>query len=129
MADNTSEVEKLCQDFRGLFASLRAEVGKVIVGHVDIVDNVLICLFCGGHVLLEGVPGLGKTLLVRTLSSALSDSWMTSPSSRTIRHFSRIPSTGRGTSYSNSSVKSVRGVMCLSGRPLASIGRSASSSP
>lgn len=55
-----------------MFDSLRREISKVIVGHDDIVDNVLICLFCGGHVLLEGVPGLGKTLLVRTLSSALS---------------------------------------------------------
>ena len=72
MAENTTDVEKLCSGFREMFQSLRAEVGKVIVGHTDIVDNVLICLFCGGHVLLEGVPGLGKTLLVRTLSSALS---------------------------------------------------------
>ena len=72
MAENTADVEKLCRGFREMFQSLRTEVGKVIVGHTDIVDNVLICLFCGGHVLLEGVPGLGKTLLVRTLSSALS---------------------------------------------------------
>ncbi len=68
----TKEVEKLCRDFREMFESLRREVAKVIVGHDDIVENVLISLFCGGHVLLEGVPGLGKTLLVRTLSSALS---------------------------------------------------------
>jgi MoxR-like ATPase len=67
-----SQVQQLCQDFRASFDSLRQEVGKVIVGHRDIVDNVLISLFCGGHVLLEGVPGLGKTLLVRTLSAALS---------------------------------------------------------
>jgi len=66
-----SEVEKLCQDFRRKFDALRREVGKVIVGHNDIVDDVLISLFCGGHVLLEGVPGLGKTLLVRTLAAAL----------------------------------------------------------
>ncbi|MBN1123480.1 MAG: AAA family ATPase [Sedimentisphaerales bacterium] len=72
MAAENQEVEKLCHEFRSMFDSLRKEVGKVIVGHEDIVDNVLICLFCGGHVLLEGVPGLGKTLLVRTLSSALS---------------------------------------------------------
>ncbi|MHC4645363.1 MAG: AAA family ATPase [Planctomycetota bacterium] len=68
----TKDVEKLCRDFREMFESLRREVAKVIVGHDDIVENVLISLFCGGHVLLEGVPGLGKTLLVRTLSSALS---------------------------------------------------------
>ena len=64
--------EKRCQDFRSAFDALRAEVGKVIVGQKDIIEGVLISLFCGGHVLLEGVPGLGKTLLVRTLSTALS---------------------------------------------------------
>jgi MoxR-like ATPase len=69
---DVTNVESLCRDFRGLFQSLREEVGKVIVGHLDIVDSVLIALFAGGHVLLEGVPGLGKTLLVRTLASALS---------------------------------------------------------
>ncbi len=72
MSDQQVNVEKQCHDFREMFESLRNEVGKVIVGHADIVEGVLICLFCGGHVLLEGVPGLGKTLLVRTLSSALS---------------------------------------------------------
>jgi MoxR-like ATPase len=65
-------VEELCRNFREMFHALRGEVGKVIVGHADIVDDVLIALFAGGHVLLEGVPGLGKTLLVRTLSAALS---------------------------------------------------------
>ena len=53
------------------FHCLRAEIGKVIVGHDDIVDGMLIALFAGGHVLLEGVPGLGKTLLVRTLGEVL----------------------------------------------------------
>ena len=68
----TAEVEKRCSDFRRTFDALRKEVGKVIVGHADIVDDSISCLFCAGHVLLEGVPGLGKTLLVRTLSAALS---------------------------------------------------------
>jgi len=72
MSGTKKDVEKQCHEFRQIFESLRGEIGKVIVGHERIVDNVLICLFCGGHVLLEGVPGLGKTLLVRTLSSALS---------------------------------------------------------
>jgi MoxR-like ATPase len=72
MSDTEKEVEKQCRDFRKMFDSLRREIGKVIVGHETIVDDVLICLFCGGHVLLEGVPGLGKTLLVRTLSSSFS---------------------------------------------------------
>lgn len=72
MAKNTNDVEEQCKDFRRMFESLRREVGKVIVGYERIVDNVLISLFCGGHVLLEGVPGLGKTLLVRTLSDVFS---------------------------------------------------------
>jgi len=59
-------------EFRTRFATLEAEIGKVIVGQRDTVRGVLTCLFVGGHVLLEGVPGLGKTLLVRTLSDALS---------------------------------------------------------
>lgn len=57
--------------FRDDFQRLREEVGKVIVGLDDIVEGTLTALVCGGHVLLEGVPGLGKTLLVRTLSQAL----------------------------------------------------------
>ena len=57
--------------FRDDFARVRAEVGKVIVGNSDIVDGVLICLLSEGHALLEGVPGLGKTLLVRTLAQVL----------------------------------------------------------
>ena len=50
---------------------LRSEIGKVVVGHDEIVEGVLTCLFAGGHTLLEGVPGLGKTLLIRTLSEAM----------------------------------------------------------
>jgi MoxR-like ATPase len=57
--------------FRERFDALRAEVGKVIVGNRPVVDAVLTCLFTGGNCLLEGVPGLGKTLLVRTLSRCL----------------------------------------------------------
>ena len=50
---------------------LKAELAKVIVGQEDVIDSVLTCLFAGGHALLEGVPGLGKTLIVRSLSEAL----------------------------------------------------------
>jgi MoxR-like ATPase len=50
---------------------VRAEIGKIIVGQQDVVDGVLICLLAGGHVLLEGVPGLGKTTLLRTLSKVM----------------------------------------------------------
>jgi len=49
----------------------REQIQRSIVGHEEIVDGVLICLFAGGHALLEGVPGLGKTLLIRSLSEAL----------------------------------------------------------
>ena len=72
MSTDEKEVQEQCRRFREMFQALRREVGKVIVGHEDIVEGVLISLFGGGHVLLEGVPGLGKTLLVRTLSSAFS---------------------------------------------------------
>jgi len=51
---------------------VRSEIGKIIVGQQSVVDGVLICLLASGHVLLEGVPGLGKTTLLRTLARALS---------------------------------------------------------
>ena len=63
--------EEQIQSFRESYATLRAEIGKVIVGHDAIVEGTLIAVLAGGHVLLEGVPGLGKTLLVRTLSEVL----------------------------------------------------------
>src|SRR2546430_5095742 len=63
--------ETQIQSFRENYEALRAEIGKVIVGHDAIVEGTLIALLAGGHVLLEGVPGLGKTLLVRTLSQVL----------------------------------------------------------
>jgi MoxR-like ATPase len=64
-------MQEQARQFRDAYANLQSEIGKVIVGHADIVHGVLACLFVGGHALLEGVPGLGKTLLVRTLSQAL----------------------------------------------------------
>jgi MoxR-like ATPase len=63
--------EEQIQSFRDSYAALRSEIGKVIVGHDAIVEGTLIAVLAGGHVLLEGVPGLGKTLLVRTLSEVL----------------------------------------------------------
>ena len=59
------------REFVSAFEELRAEVEKVIVGHRDIINHVLIGMFAGGHVLLEGVPGLGKTLIVKTLAEGL----------------------------------------------------------
>jgi len=65
------DTEQAIQSFHNAYDALRSEVGKVIVGHQTIVDATLTALFAGGHVLLEGVPGLGKTLLVRTLGEVL----------------------------------------------------------
>ncbi len=58
-------------EFRKTFARAETEVGRVIVGHRDVVRKVLTALFAGGHVLIEGVPGLGKTLMVKTAADAL----------------------------------------------------------
>src|SRR5688500_6612536 len=66
-----AEVRAKCEAFRDTFHQLVDEIGKVVVGHKSVVEGVLTCLFAGGNVLLEGVPGLGKTLLVRTLSQTL----------------------------------------------------------
>ena len=50
--------------------ALRASMGQVIVGQKDVIESLVICLIAGGHALLEGVPGLGKTLLVKSLAQA-----------------------------------------------------------
>src|SRR5260370_27437715 len=64
-------MQERAEQFRKAYTLVFDEISKVIVGHAEIVHGVLTCLFCGGHALLEGVPGLGKTLLVRTLSPVL----------------------------------------------------------
>jgi MoxR-like ATPase len=66
------QVMQHAQEFQQAYQAVRREIAKVIVGQQEIVDGVLTCLFVGGHALLEGVPGLGKTLLIRSLSQALS---------------------------------------------------------
>jgi MoxR-like ATPase len=63
--------EQQAQHFKQTFESIRAEMSKIIVGQTTIIDSVLTSVICGGHVLLEGVPGLGKTTLVHSLASAL----------------------------------------------------------
>ena len=70
--NDIESVKRACAGFRDIYSKLRSEIGKVLVGQDEIVDQTLVALFAGGHVLLEGVPGLGKTLLIRTLSEALS---------------------------------------------------------
>jgi MoxR-like ATPase len=67
-ADVRADVEK----FTKAIGALREEIARSIVGNREVVDGVLTCLLAGGHALLEGVPGLGKTMLVRVLSEALS---------------------------------------------------------
>ncbi len=72
MAETHAEsMEARAEEFRTAYDQVKAEIGRVIVGHDEIVHGVLTCLFIGGHALLEGVPGLGKTLLVRTLADAV----------------------------------------------------------
>lgn len=67
----SDELREKLHQFREDFRRLREEIAKVIVGQREILDDTLIALVAGGHVLLEGVPGLGKTLTVRTLADAL----------------------------------------------------------
>ena len=65
------ELLQQAEEFKSRYNALREQIGRVIVGHEEIVHGVLTCLFVGGHCLLEGVPGLGKTLLIRTLATTL----------------------------------------------------------
>jgi MoxR-like ATPase len=71
MNHETIQFHDQATKFRERYHAVKDEIGKVIVGHDDIVHGVLTCLMIGGHCLLEGAPGLGKTLLVSTLSKAL----------------------------------------------------------
>ncbi len=64
-------MQQQAEQFRQRYSSVKEQIGRVIVGHDDIVHGVLTSMFIGGHCLLEGVPGLGKTLLVRTLAECL----------------------------------------------------------
>jgi len=64
-------MQQQAEEFRQRYTAVKDQISRVIVGHDEIVHGVLTCLFVGGHALLEGVPGLGKTLLVRTLAKTL----------------------------------------------------------
>ncbi|MBW2459227.1 MAG: MoxR family ATPase [Deltaproteobacteria bacterium] len=71
MADDKKKARQDVEVFRGRIGELREEIGKVLVGNRETVDGVITCMLAGSHALLEGVPGLGKTLLVRTMADAL----------------------------------------------------------
>jgi len=69
--ESVADIEKRIEQARRTFDELRGELGRMIVGQADLIEQVFIALVCGGHCLLEGVPGLGKTLLVRSLGEIL----------------------------------------------------------
>ncbi|MBX3080297.1 MAG: MoxR family ATPase [Anaerolineae bacterium] len=71
MTNQASIPEITVEEFQKTTAAILQEVSKVIVGQDDVVRSVLICVIAGGHALLEGVPGLGKTTLIRTLANSL----------------------------------------------------------
>ncbi len=70
--ESVKDIEQRMQSARRAFEELRAEMARFIVGHQELIEQVFIALVCGGHCLLEGVPGLGKTLMVRSLGEILS---------------------------------------------------------
>jgi MoxR-like ATPase len=65
------ELPSQVEQFRTRFRAIQQELGKMMVGQDELVEGVLVAFFAGGHVLMEGVPGLGKTMLVRTLADAV----------------------------------------------------------
>ena len=67
----TDEVAHAAGQFRDDFEAVREQVAKAVVGQEDAIEQTLVCLFVGGHALLEGVPGIGKTLLVRSIAQAV----------------------------------------------------------
>lgn len=67
-----AEVQERMASARRAFEELKAEISRIVVGHEELIEQVFIALICGGHCLLEGVPGLGKTLMVRSLGEILS---------------------------------------------------------
>ncbi len=71
MEQSSMTPQEQVQEFRRVFTAIEAEVGQVIVGQRDIIRKILTAFFAGGHVLIEGVPGLGKTLMVKSISQAL----------------------------------------------------------
>ncbi len=71
MNDRANQPSRLVTHFRDVFQALRDQLGRIVVGHSESIEQILTAFFAGGHVLIEGVPGTGKTLIVRTLGEAL----------------------------------------------------------
>ena len=69
--EHGADVAQMLEDFEHTYTQVTAQVARVLVGQRNVLDEVMTCLLAGGHALLEGVPGLGKTLLVRKLGEAL----------------------------------------------------------
>jgi len=69
--DAVTEVQERMARAGRVFEELKAEIGRAVVGHEELIEQLFIALVCGGHCLLEGVPGLGKTLIVRSLGEIL----------------------------------------------------------
>ena len=70
-ATDISRIEAAAEAFRADYGKAKQQIALAVVGHEEIIDGVLTCLFANGHALLEGVPGIGKTLLIRSLAQAL----------------------------------------------------------
>ena len=70
-AADIAVIESAAEQFRRDYEKAKVQIQRVVVGHEEIIDGVLTCLFADGHALLEGVPGLGKTRLGRSLAQAL----------------------------------------------------------
>jgi MoxR-like ATPase len=68
---NADSPQQAVREFQDIFERIRTQLHRVIVGHREMLDQILVAFFAGGHVLIEGVPGTGKTLMVRTLGEAL----------------------------------------------------------
>jgi MoxR-like ATPase len=67
----TVDTARAMREFRDTFGAVRAEIGRAVVGHDAAIETIMVAFFAGGHVLIEGVPGTGKTLIVRSLAQAL----------------------------------------------------------
>ena len=70
MSSTVEAMRAQAEEFRDRYTAVREMIGRVIVGHDDIVHGVLTAMLCGGHCLLEGVPGLGKTMVIEAVAPA-----------------------------------------------------------